>query len=339
MAATIYTTRGDIQAVKSWQTNPSYGTGYVGAGKLSAGERADRDAYVRGAVKFTLPPGLTGAQVTSAYLQLYTKRYQEYAADSNDYVVNINRVTADWDESSTANPGYTSVTSVDMYKKTSEYTLVSVPITQLVKDWVDGVHANYGILLSAVGPDADTGEDDDIDESFYIEYYSYDSITYYPRIKLNLSWQVLSQSVGGATITPAGALAKLPKKSVGNALIVPEGILNDGRSESVVNVPYEFIIGPTTLGIDTREKRLRRVYLIVSKEADATMYVSVAMNENGAFGTEVAIAPGEELTMVKKYIPLAVGEASSGMVIRIKVRGEGEITVHDAGVELSVRGV
>lgn len=221
-----------------------------------------------------------------------------------------------------------------MFRHENEFDRIDVNITTLLQGWADGSYPNHGIKLIFWGPDSGTGETEMAREIFY----NSDSLTYYPRIKINVSWQVFPQAVGGATLTPTGGITtKKAKKGVGGALIFPEGTLSDGRTENAADVPYEFIIGPTTLGINTREKRLRRIFLIVSKEASATMYVSVAMNESGSFGTEVEIAPGEQLSMVKKYIPLAVGEAANGMVLRIKVRGAGEITVHDAGAELSIR--
>lgn len=328
----IITEQGDCTKVKSFTSGtPENSTDFVAADVLSGGR--DRNGYdwgdILGCVHIDLPATLTSANFISAYLRVY--KYDEYKwsiEHTKREAVKARMITEDWDEADVVGDYPSSGTS-GVEKNVSSSGWYDLDVTAIVASWLAG-SPNYGIsiiqsyqLLT--------------NDVYYAAFKGRTDATYYPRLVIT-KLALYSQAVGGATLTPTGGITtKKAKKGVGGALLLPEGILSDGRTENAADVPYEFTIGPTTLGINTREKRLRRIFLIVSKEASATMYVSVAMNESGDFGTEVEIAPGEQLSMVKKYIPLAVGEAANGMVLRIKVRGAGEITVHDAGAELSIR--
>ena len=101
---------------------------------------------------------------------------------------------------------------------------------------------------------------------------------------------------------------------------------------------YDLVYGPTTLGLNSKEKRVRRIHFVVSKEPEATMYVSYAVTRNGPFLPEKEILPGQGVTKLKTYLPILPGNPAGGFVYRIRIRGFGNVKVHEIALELSPRG-
>jgi len=148
--------------------------------------------------------------------------------------------------------------------------------------------------------------------------------------------------VGEATFTGAGDFSggEGIRIAVGDALFSGEGYFSGGEGEvtKTYRVVYDLEFGPTTLGLNAKEKRARKVYLVVSKAANARMYVSYATTKNGPFTNEVPVGSGEALSRARKILPLAAGNPSGGYIYRIKVRGWGEATVHEIVFAVSERG-
>ena len=113
----------------------------------------------------------------------------------------------------------------------------------------------------------------------------------------------------------------------------------DLSAKGIVATPisYELVFGPTTLGLNSKEKRARKVTLIFSMAADSTMYISYATTKDGAYSDEVEITAGTALTRAKKALPLVAGNSAGGYIYRVKVRGRGVVKVHEVVFHVSPR--
>ena len=111
---------------------------------LSIGGNANRRALIRFDLA-TLPAGTTGATVAKANLIVYGNNV---AAGST---FNVVRVGAAWAEATLTNAsmpalGATEVTAVS---GGTNQTFISIDITNLVKDWLNGTLVNNGVALVA----------------------------------------------------------------------------------------------------------------------------------------------------------------------------------------------
>lgn len=111
-----------------------------------------------------------------------------------------------------------------------------------------------------------------------------------------------------------------------------------GEIEKDHHISFELVFGPTTFGLNTREKRVRRLFATISKDVDARVFVSTSASEHGAYSREVSIGEGQELNMARKALPLAGGDPAGGHLYRVRVRGWGSATVHEIAVQMSARG-
>ena len=94
-------------------------------------------------------------------------------------------------------------------------------------------------------------------------------------------------------------------------------------------ISYELIFGPFLFGVSHLEKRVRKVKLVVSKEAGATMLISTSASDEGAFSSAIAVGAETELDAKEVTIPLAQGDPAGGLAYRVKVIGAGVVQVHD----------
>jgi hypothetical protein len=112
-------------------------------------------AALPGAAQIYVPPGTT---VTSATLYLYTLN-----SEDAEQQVRVHRVMGSWDEMAVT---WNSQTGFDPTVEGSfiphASTFSSVDLTDLVRAWMDGTHANYGVLL-----EQDLDPADLPDASFY----------------------------------------------------------------------------------------------------------------------------------------------------------------------------
>ena len=129
-----------------------------------------------------------------------------------------------------------------------------------------------------------------------------------------------------------GRVVDIQGEAVMSALLSGEA-----ETEKLYRVLFELVFGPTTLGINAKEKRVRKLYFIVSKADDARIYVSYATSMRGPYSKEVSIGKGQALTRAKKMIPLAIGSPAGGYIYKVRVRGWGEATVHEIAVQMSTR--
>ncbi len=104
-------------------------------------------------------------------------------------------------------------------------------------------------------------------------------------------------------------------------------------------IDYELILGPVTFGMAHLEKRVRKVTLVVSKEAGATMLISTSASDTGAFSAEKEIEADTELDMHEVVLPMAQGDPAGGLAYRVKVRGAGVVQVHDISFDVSPRRI
>lgn len=105
----------------------------------------------------------------------------------------------------------------------------------------------------------------------------------------------------------------------------------------MAGILYEIIFGPVIFGMPFLEKRVRKATLVVSKEAEAIMYVATSASDVGEFTGDMPVGVGKELDMEEISIPVAQGDASGGFVYRIRVRGTGSVQVHDVIFDVSPR--
>ena len=99
----------------------------------------------------TLPDDVTSDDIVKATLRMWVEKVDSAGT------IEVRRVDADWDESSiTANtsPSHTLETSVGVAATDNDH-FITVDLTDLVKDWADGVSDpfdnNFGIALVATG--------------------------------------------------------------------------------------------------------------------------------------------------------------------------------------------
>jgi len=112
----------------------------------------------------------------------------------------------------------------------------------------------------------------------------------------------------------------------------------DGEVIKTFRVVFDLIFGPTTFGLNPKEKRARKVYLVVSKAANARMFVSYATTRDGPFTNDVPIGGEEALHRAKKILPLVSGAPAGGYIYRVRVQGWGEATIHEIVFAVSERG-
>lgn len=100
----------------------------------------------------SLPAGTTGAQVQTATLRLFVNKVSTAGA------LDLARNTASWQEpgvthgtapaSSAALVSNTTITTDDVNN------FITIDVTNIVKDWVDGIQPNFGISLTPAGSSA-----------------------------------------------------------------------------------------------------------------------------------------------------------------------------------------
>ena len=168
-----------------------------------------------------------------------------------------------------------------------------------------------------------------------------------------LQWEVIDKTSLEQKINQGSAISPKSQELI-DAIESGQLILNDDKATqqevdaavSVIEqalthyeelIKYEAILGPSVFGVVNRHKRLRRVYLIVSKSTTSTMFVSVSNSEEGEFGETKQVLAGE-LDMHKIAIPIKQGQDNSGYCLRIKVSGVGKARVDDIVVEVVPRG-
>lgn len=94
----------------------------------------------------TLPAGMAGSDVAKATLKLWADSLT--AAGSFD----VRRVNAAWTEENITWNNQPTPGATDGTGTVGEvFSFIVVDVTQLVKDWLDGVQANYGLALVALG--------------------------------------------------------------------------------------------------------------------------------------------------------------------------------------------
>lgn len=111
-----------------------------------------------------------------------------------------------------------------------------------------------------------------------------------------------------------------------------------GTTDANVAIASEMIFGPSSLGINTKEKRVRKGYVIASAAAGATLTAATSATETGDYGSAVTLTAGTDITRIKKRLPLNQSNPSGGFVYRLKLVGSGVVKVHEVGLEISPRG-
>ena len=135
-----------------------------------------------------------------------------------------------------------------------------------------------------------------------------------------------------------GLLGEGVRVAVGGALLTGMGDLTgEGEATKTYRVVYELTFGPTTLGLNSKEKRARKLFLIISKADNARMYVAYATSRDGVYTAEVPVGGSEALSRAKKILPLVAGNPAGGYIYRVRIRGWGEATVHEIVFAVSPR--
>ncbi|MDD5487240.1 MAG: hypothetical protein PHW65_06780 [Dehalococcoidales bacterium] len=106
----------------------------------------------------------------------------------------------------------------------------------------------------------------------------------------------------------------------------------------VSHVVYEITFGPTTLGLNAKEKRARKLTLIFSKADNACIYLSYATTRSGNYTEEIMIGGTQAMSRAKITLPLAVSNPAGGYIYRVRVRGWGEVSIHEIAFAVSPRG-
>ena len=107
----------------------------------------------RGLLRFDLSSIPTDAIITSATLYIYT------SDSSTGVVTSVYRVTSPWSETtatwnspwSIVGGDYNNLISYASYSPNTANCMVTLNLTSLVSQWVNGTYQNYGMLLLSTG--------------------------------------------------------------------------------------------------------------------------------------------------------------------------------------------
>ena len=131
---------------------------------------------VRSLVRFDLASVPAGATVTSATLRLYHKSswdYPDRSRPARAYRAQDawNELSSTWDNQPAFSDGYGSVAIVH-----GDYGWVEMSVTDLVQAWLDGSHANHGIVVR--------GDENTSADSGHRDFYTReaDGTTYAPQL-------------------------------------------------------------------------------------------------------------------------------------------------------------
>lgn len=97
-------------------------------------------------------------------------------------------------------------------------------------------------------------------------------------------------------------------------------------------IDFEMVLGPIVFDI-SHDKRIRKIKLVVSKEVGTTLFMSTSNSDIGDFGTEKEITVSD-FDLIEIHIP-----PKSGYCFRIKLRGTGNVKVHEIIPDVIVRGI
>ena len=104
-------------------------------------------------------------------------------------------------------------------------------------------------------------------------------------------------------------------------------------------IDYEMVIGPTTFGVNTKIKRIRRLYVVASLSTGASMNLAASNADSGSYGTAVSVTANTTINRIKKYLPLNLSTPGSAFCYRLKISGKGSVVIHEIGVDIGIRGV
>ena len=104
-------------------------------------------------------------------------------------------------------------------------------------------------------------------------------------------------------------------------------------------IDYEMVIGPTTFGVNTKVKRIRRLYVVASLSTGASMNLAASNADSGSYGTAVSVTANTTINRIKKYLPLNLSTPGSAFCYRLKISGKGSVVIHEIGVDIGIRGV
>ena len=127
--------------------------------RIEAGSGDASNVFVKFKLTSSLPAGTTAADISKATLKLFVGKL--HSAGSFD----VFRVLSPWSEQDkTVNPTINGSADVFGVSVASENSFVVIDVTQVVKDWLNGVLPNNGIVLvpsagSSVGSEFDSKED------------------------------------------------------------------------------------------------------------------------------------------------------------------------------------
>src|SRR5947207_417757 len=129
--------------------------------RIEAGSGDASNVFVKFKLTSSLPAGTTAADISKATLKLFVGKL--HTAGSFD----VFRVLSPWSEQDkTVNPSINGSPDVIGIPVSGENQFVVIDVTQLVKDWLNGVLPNNGIVLvpsagSTVDSEFDSKEDKD----------------------------------------------------------------------------------------------------------------------------------------------------------------------------------
>jgi hypothetical protein len=115
--------------------------------------RPDNGADRRGLLKFDLSSIPSNAVISSATLYLYEQD------NKTGQTTHVYRVTSDWNEHTVTwrswnlfGGDFDISTSYYSYIPDQKDCLLTLDITNLVREWVNGTYNNYGVMLYSTGP-------------------------------------------------------------------------------------------------------------------------------------------------------------------------------------------
>src|ERR1700730_11210062 len=139
------TTRAQLQPASDSFTNSNQPTTNFGTNvSLKIDGTVAKKTYIRFDLS-SLPTGTTGSQISKATLQLFVNTV------NNAGTFDVFRVTSAWNEASiTFNnaPSVAATADLSAISAGTTNSFVSLDITPLVKNWVDGVLPNNGVALT-----------------------------------------------------------------------------------------------------------------------------------------------------------------------------------------------
>lgn len=109
-----------------------------------------------------------------------------------------------------------------------------------------------------------------------------------------------------------------------------------GTSDNGNGISWSVVIGPSTVGAQPANVRLRRVSVIASGAAGGNFWVAASTHDTDSFpGTYRHYDCNPDVSRMRVLVPIAQGESGTGTTVKVKLWGGGDVTIHDVSLDLA----